>query len=206
MNKSNPARDLDEDDVVKAAEATVKAAQATVKAIEIAIDEASAPLLTSEPLQLDSRPLSAFSPPLASLYQYSLGALILTFAGFVGDLELAAVSIENSVIAGLTFGVILGVGSALEMLCGQTYGAGLWVCTLKDDDQGQKMWRINQRIVKLIVELMRIHDSPESLVILSKCLKIYFCVPLMGCLLMEKLAPYLNWSYWKQQLEQFSLC
>ncbi|RXH86752.1 hypothetical protein DVH24_022027 [Malus domestica] len=32
-----------------------------------------------------------------------------------------------------------------------------------DDEQGQKMWRINQRIVKLIVELMRIHDSPESL-------------------------------------------
>ncbi|KAM2320153.1 hypothetical protein ACFXTH_017130 [Malus domestica] len=26
----------------------------------------------------------------------------------------------------------------------------LWVCTLKDDEQGQKMWRINQRIVKLI--------------------------------------------------------
>ncbi|EOY16828.1 Gigantea protein isoform 3 [Theobroma cacao] len=37
----------------------------------------------------------------------------------------------------------------------------------KDDDQGQKMWRINQRIVKLIVELMRNHDSPESLVIVA---------------------------------------
>ncbi|KAM1759022.1 hypothetical protein ACFX11_008077 [Malus domestica] len=51
MNKSDPARDPDEDDVVKAAEATVKAAQATVKAAqatvkaaEIAVDEASAPL------------------------------------------------------------------------------------------------------------------------------------------------------------------
>lgn len=40
-----------------------------------------------------------------------------------------------------------------------------WIA--KDDDQGQKMWRINQRIVKLIVELMRNHDKPESLVILS---------------------------------------
>lgn len=29
------------------------------------------------------------------------------------------------------------------------------------------MWRINQRIVKLIVELMRNHDSAESLVILA---------------------------------------
>ncbi|CAN6722158.1 unnamed protein product [Malus baccata var. baccata] len=59
-----------------------------------------------------------------SLCQYSLGALTQTFAGFVGDLELAAVSIENSVIAGLAFGVMLGMGSALETLCGQAYGAG----------------------------------------------------------------------------------
>jgi len=39
--------------------------------------------------------------------QYSLGALTQTFAGLVGDLELAAVSIENSVIAGLAFGVMV---------------------------------------------------------------------------------------------------
>lgn len=29
------------------------------------------------------------------------------------------------------------------------------------------MWRVNQRIVKLIAELMRNHDSPEALVILA---------------------------------------
>ncbi|KAF5467704.1 hypothetical protein F2P56_011933 [Juglans regia] len=40
-----------------------------------------------------------------------------------------------------------------------------WIA--KDDDQGQKMWRINQRIVKLIVELIRNHYRPESLVILA---------------------------------------
>lgn len=40
-----------------------------------------------------------------------------------------------------------------------------WIA--KDDDLGQKMWRINQRIVKLIVELMRNHDSLESLVIMA---------------------------------------
>nr|AII99806.1 gigantea [Dimocarpus longan] len=40
-----------------------------------------------------------------------------------------------------------------------------WIA--KDDDQGQKMWRVNQRIVKLIVELMRNHESPESLLILA---------------------------------------
>ncbi|XP_010684414.2 protein DETOXIFICATION 33 [Beta vulgaris subsp. vulgaris] len=56
--------------------------------------------------------------------QYSMGALTQTFAGQVGDLELAAVSVENSVIAGLGFGVMLGMGSALETLCGQAFGAG----------------------------------------------------------------------------------
>uniref|UniRef100_A0A803L5N8 Multidrug and toxic compound extrusion protein n=1 Tax=Chenopodium quinoa TaxID=63459 RepID=A0A803L5N8_CHEQI len=47
-----------------------------------------------------------------------------TFSGRVGDLELAAVAVENSVIAGLGYGVMLGMGSALETLCGQALGAG----------------------------------------------------------------------------------
>nr|XP_016452051.1 PREDICTED: uncharacterized protein LOC107776655 [Nicotiana tabacum] len=41
--------------------------------------------------------------------QYSLGALTQTFAGQIGELELAAVSIENSVITGLAFGVMIFV-------------------------------------------------------------------------------------------------
>ncbi|KAK1312610.1 Protein GIGANTEA [Acorus calamus] len=40
-----------------------------------------------------------------------------------------------------------------------------WIA--RDDEQGQKMWRINQRIVKLIAELMRNHDSAESIIILA---------------------------------------
>ncbi|KAF3780112.1 DETOXIFICATION 29 protein [Nymphaea thermarum] len=59
-----------------------------------------------------------------SVCQYSLGAITQAFAGHVGTLELAAISIENSVIAGFSFGVMLGMGSALETLCGQAYGAG----------------------------------------------------------------------------------
>lgn len=42
-----------------------------------------------------------------SISQYSLGALTQTFAGRVGELELAAFSVENSVIAGLAFGVMV---------------------------------------------------------------------------------------------------
>ncbi|KAM7280880.1 hypothetical protein ACFE04_008014 [Oxalis oulophora] len=56
--------------------------------------------------------------------QYALGALTQAFAGSIGELELAAVSIVNSGIAGLAFGVMLGMVSALETLCGQAFGAG----------------------------------------------------------------------------------
>lgn len=42
-----------------------------------------------------------------SLCQYSLGAVTQTLAGHVGTLELAAVSVENSVIAGFSFGVMV---------------------------------------------------------------------------------------------------
>ncbi|XVF02535.1 hypothetical protein REPUB_Repub04eG0183400 [Reevesia pubescens] len=59
-----------------------------------------------------------------SICKYSLGAITQVFAGHVGTLALAAVSVENSVIAGFSFGVMLGMGSALETLCGQAFGAG----------------------------------------------------------------------------------
>lgn len=42
-----------------------------------------------------------------AIFQYSLGALTQTFSGQVGELELAAVSVENSVVAGLAFGVMV---------------------------------------------------------------------------------------------------
>ncbi|MED6182918.1 Protein DETOXIFICATION 33 [Stylosanthes scabra] len=61
---------------------------------------------------------------ITALTQYSLGALTQTFSGLISELDLAAVSVENSVVAGLAFGVMLGMGSALETLCGQAYGAG----------------------------------------------------------------------------------
>ncbi|KAF3324929.1 putative MATE efflux family protein [Carex littledalei] len=58
-----------------------------------------------------------------AIAQYSLGGSTQVFAGHLTTLELDAVSTENSVIAGLAFGIMLGMGSALETLCGQAYGA-----------------------------------------------------------------------------------
>ncbi|XP_058090841.1 protein DETOXIFICATION 33-like [Magnolia sinica] len=58
-----------------------------------------------------------------AIAQYSLGAFTQVFAGHLTTLELDAVSTENMVIAGLAFGIMLGMGSALETLCGQAFGA-----------------------------------------------------------------------------------
>ncbi|KAL4361928.1 hypothetical protein GQ457_04G007730 [Hibiscus cannabinus] len=56
--------------------------------------------------------------------QFSFGSITQIFSGQVGTLTLAAVSVQNSVIAGFSFGIMLGMGSALETLCGQAFGAG----------------------------------------------------------------------------------
>ncbi|KAF0913307.1 hypothetical protein E2562_021957 [Oryza meyeriana var. granulata] len=57
------------------------------------------------------------------LVLYSFNIVSQAFAGHIGDLELAAFSIANTVISGLNFGFLLGMASALETLCGQAYGA-----------------------------------------------------------------------------------
>uniref|UniRef100_A0A7N0ZU41 Protein DETOXIFICATION n=1 Tax=Kalanchoe fedtschenkoi TaxID=63787 RepID=A0A7N0ZU41_KALFE len=59
-----------------------------------------------------------------SLCQYSLGGVTQLLAGQVSTIALAAVAIENTVIAGFSMGVMLGMGCALETLCGQAFGAG----------------------------------------------------------------------------------
>ncbi|XP_011097507.1 protein DETOXIFICATION 27 [Sesamum indicum] len=54
---------------------------------------------------------------------YSMFVITQAFAGHLGDLELAGVSIATTVILGFDFGLLLGMASALETLCGQAYGA-----------------------------------------------------------------------------------
>ncbi|CAL5396072.1 unnamed protein product [Camellia sinensis] len=59
-----------------------------------------------------------------SICQYSLNAVTQLFAGHLGTIELAAVSVELSVIGGFPYGILFGMGSALETLCGQAFGVG----------------------------------------------------------------------------------
>lgn len=58
------------------------------------------------------------------LCRYSLGAITQVFVGHIGALQLAAFAVENSVISMFSLGTMLGMGSALETLCGQAFGAG----------------------------------------------------------------------------------
>ncbi|XP_004240723.1 protein DETOXIFICATION 35 isoform X2 [Solanum lycopersicum] len=57
--------------------------------------------------------------------QYGVNSLTNIFVGHLGDIELSAISIAQSVIGTFSFGFMLGMGSALETLCGQAYGAVL---------------------------------------------------------------------------------
>ncbi|XP_059633678.1 protein DETOXIFICATION 29-like isoform X2 [Cornus florida] len=61
---------------------------------------------------------------LTSISQYSMAAITQVFAGHLGTIDLAALSIENSVIAAFCYGIMWGLGSALETLCGLAFGAG----------------------------------------------------------------------------------
>ncbi|PON58170.1 Multi antimicrobial extrusion protein [Parasponia andersonii] len=55
---------------------------------------------------------------------YAVNSLTNIFVGHIGELELSAVTISLCVIGTFSFGFMLGMGSALETLCGQAFGAG----------------------------------------------------------------------------------
>ncbi|KAA8528321.1 hypothetical protein F0562_035676 [Nyssa sinensis] len=59
----------------------------------------------------------------ARLAAYSMNIVTQAFAGHLGEVELASTSIALNVIAGFDFGLLLGMASALETLCGQAFGA-----------------------------------------------------------------------------------
>ncbi|KAM7260979.1 hypothetical protein ACFE04_026454 [Oxalis oulophora] len=58
------------------------------------------------------------------LCNYGVNSFTNIFVGHIGDIELSGVAISLSVIANFSFGFLLGMGSALETLCGQAFGAG----------------------------------------------------------------------------------
>ncbi|CAL5190504.1 unnamed protein product [Lathyrus oleraceus] len=57
------------------------------------------------------------------LFNYMLSFATLVFSGHLGSLELAGASIANVGIQGLAYGIMLGMASAVQTVCGQAYGA-----------------------------------------------------------------------------------
>ncbi|MCD9560284.1 hypothetical protein HAX54_018806 [Datura stramonium] len=57
------------------------------------------------------------------LAMFSLTVICQSFAGHLGNRDLAAISIATTLFISITFGFLLGMASALETLCGQAYGA-----------------------------------------------------------------------------------
>lgn len=74
-----------------------------------------------EQFKVESKKLWYLAAPaiFTCVCQYSLGAITQVFAGHVGTLELAAVTIENSDIAGFSLGVL--VCKIIRLLSSQVF-------------------------------------------------------------------------------------
>ncbi|XVE83639.1 hypothetical protein DITRI_Ditri16bG0102800 [Diplodiscus trichospermus] len=60
---------------------------------------------------------------IVSVFNYMLSFVTLMFTGQLGSLELAGASIASVGIQGLAYGIMLGMASAVQTVCGQAYGA-----------------------------------------------------------------------------------
>ncbi|XP_073107723.1 protein DETOXIFICATION 41 isoform X2 [Elaeis guineensis] len=57
------------------------------------------------------------------LFNFMLSLVTQMFVGHLGELALAGASIANVGIQGLAYGIMLGMASAVQTVCGQAYGA-----------------------------------------------------------------------------------
>ncbi|XP_057506185.1 protein DETOXIFICATION 40-like isoform X3 [Actinidia eriantha] len=69
--------------------------------------------------------LMQLAAPAVGVYMVSFGMSTATqiISGHLGNLELAAASLGNNGIQMFAYGLLMGMGSAVETLCGQAYGA-----------------------------------------------------------------------------------
>ncbi|KAL3501812.1 hypothetical protein ACH5RR_036261 [Cinchona calisaya] len=80
--------------------------------------------LRGEIIEEVKRQLGLALPLIAvSFLQYCLQIISIMFVGHLGELPLSSASMANSFASVTGFSVLLGMGSALETLCGQAYGA-----------------------------------------------------------------------------------
>ncbi|CAN8258511.1 unnamed protein product [Cochlearia groenlandica] len=75
---------------------------------------------------IESKLLLKLAAPAVAVYMinYSMSLSTRIFTGHLGNLELAAASLGNTGMQVFAYGLMLGMGSAVETLCGQAYGGG----------------------------------------------------------------------------------
>lgn len=80
---------------------------------------------TIKEIWLESKKLWQIAGPsiFSRLAMFSMTVITQSFAGHLGDLNLASISIATTLIISISFGFLLGMASALETLCGRAYGA-----------------------------------------------------------------------------------
>uniref|UniRef100_M1CE78 Protein DETOXIFICATION n=1 Tax=Solanum tuberosum TaxID=4113 RepID=M1CE78_SOLTU len=74
---------------------------------------------------IEMKLLFSLAAPAVMVYMinYLMSMSTQIFSGHLGNLELAAASLGNTGIQIFVYGLMLGMGSAVETLCGQAYGA-----------------------------------------------------------------------------------
>ncbi|KDP35980.1 hypothetical protein JCGZ_08375 [Jatropha curcas] len=96
------------------------------EAIEDFLDQRKVPLRWWHRLVLwESRLLWSLSGAsiVVSIFNFMLSFVTQMFCGHLGAVELAGASIANVGIQGLAYGIMLGMASAVQTVCGQAYGA-----------------------------------------------------------------------------------
>ncbi|KAK1281241.1 Protein TRANSPARENT TESTA 12 [Acorus gramineus] len=95
--------------------------------LESVLSDPSVPFIrrTWGALSIEMKLLLKLAGPAVFVYMinYLMSMSTQIFSGHLGNLELAAASLGNTGIQVFTYGLMLGMGSAVETLCGQAYGA-----------------------------------------------------------------------------------
>ncbi|KAK4255346.1 hypothetical protein QN277_008358 [Acacia crassicarpa] len=95
--------------------------------LEIILSDTSLPLLrrVRAATWIELKLLFFLAAPAVVVYMinYVMSMSTQIFSGHLGNLELAAASLGNTGIQVFSYGLMLGMGSAVETLCGQAFGA-----------------------------------------------------------------------------------
>ncbi|XP_021907521.1 LOW QUALITY PROTEIN: protein DETOXIFICATION 40 [Carica papaya] len=96
--------------------------------LENVLSDTGKPLLTRlrKASWIETKLLFDLAAPAVIVYMinYLMSMSTQIFSGHLGNLELAAASLGNTGIQIFAYGLMLGMGSAVETLCGQAFGAG----------------------------------------------------------------------------------